>query len=92
MTTAAERLLVPGPEEQQFAERAGSWIVIVTMWPAPGAEPIVTGGLVAERTMTGLYLHETMHPVPGGTGPDFRRIDYLHYDRIEGRWKYWLLA
>ena len=25
---------------------------------------------------------------PGGTGPDFRRIDYLHYDRVEGRWKY----
>jgi hypothetical protein len=27
-------------------------------------------------------------PRPGGTGPDFRRIDYLHYDRVEGHWKY----
>jgi Protein of unknown function (DUF1579) len=88
MTTAAERLLVPGPEEQQLAGRAGTWTVIATMWPAPGAEPIVTDGLVAERTMIGLYLQETMHPAPGGTGPDFRRIDYLHYDRVEGRWKY----
>jgi hypothetical protein len=88
MTTAAERLLVPGPEEKQLAGRAGTWTVTATMWPAPGAEPIVTDGLVAERAMIGLYLQETMQPAPGGTGPDFRRIDYLHYDRVEGRWKY----
>jgi hypothetical protein len=93
MMTAAERLLVPGPEEQQLAERAGTWTVTATMWPAPGdeaagTEPVVTDGLVAERTMIGLYLQETMHPAPGGTGPDFQRIDYLHYDRVEGRWKY----
>jgi len=88
MTTAAERLLVPGPEEQHLAGRTGTWTVIATMWPAPGAEPIVSDGLVAERTMIGLYLQETMHPAPGGAGPDFRRIDYLHYDRVEGRWKY----
>ena len=38
MTTAAERLLAPGPEEQQLAERAGTWNVVATMWPTPGAE------------------------------------------------------
>lgn len=59
MTTAAEPLLVPGPEEKQLAERAGTWTVIATM-----------------------------HPAPGSTGPGFRRIGYLHYDRVEGRWKY----
>ena len=64
MTTAAERLLVPGPEEKQLAEQAGTWTVIATMWPAPDAEPIVTDGLVAERAMIGLYLQETMHPAP----------------------------
>jgi uncharacterized protein DUF1579 len=87
MTTAAERLLAPGPEEQQLAERAGTWNVVATMWPTPGAEPVVTGGLIAERTMIGSYLQEIMRPGPGG-GPDFRRIDYLNYDRVEGRWKY----
>jgi hypothetical protein len=87
MTTAAERLLVPGPEERQLAKRAGSWNVVATMWTAPGAEPMVTGGLTAERTMIGLYLQEVMQP-GDGDGPDFRRIDYLHYDRVEGRWKY----
>ncbi len=87
MTSAAERLLVPGPEERQLAKRAGSWKVVATMWTAPGAEPIVTRGLTAERTMIGLYLQEIMQPDDGGA-PDFRRIDYLHYDRVEGRWKY----
>ena len=37
--------------------------------------------------MIGSYLQEIMRPGPGG-GPDFRRIDYLDYDRVEGRWKY----
>jgi hypothetical protein len=87
MTTAAERLLVPGPEEHQLAERAGTWNVVATMWPTPGGEPIVTSGLIAERTMIGSYLQEIMRPGAGG-GPDFRRIDYLSYDRVEGRWKY----
>ena len=87
MTTAAERLMVPGPEEQQLAERAGAWNVVATMWPTPDAEPIVADGLIAERTMIGLYLQEIMRPGPDG-GPDFQRIDYLHYDRVEGRWKY----
>lgn len=57
------------------------------MWPAPDAEPIVANGLIAERIMIGPYLQEIMRPGPDG-GPDFRRIDYLSYDRVEGRWKY----
>lgn len=62
MTTAAERLLTPGPEEQQLGERAGTWNVVATMWPAPDAKPIVTNGLIAERTMIGSYLQEIMRP------------------------------
>lgn len=87
MTTAAERLSTPGPEENQLAERADTWNVVATMWPTPDAEPIVTDGLIAERAMIGSYLQEILRPGPGG-GPDFRRIDYLNYDRVEGRWKY----
>lgn len=63
----------------------GTWQVVATAWPMPGADPIVTDGLVAERRMIGLYLQEIMRPVDG---PDFRRLDYLHFDRVEGRWKY----
>jgi hypothetical protein len=58
------------------------------MWPAPHAVPIVTRGLVAERTMIGAYLQEIMQPAPGSKVPDFRRLDYLNFDHVEGRWKY----
>ena len=38
--------------------------------------------------MIGSILQEVMQPVPGSAAPDFRRLDYLNYDRVEGRWKY----
>jgi hypothetical protein len=78
----------PGPEAKDLAGRVGVWDVVFTIWAAPGAEPVVTRGLVAERTMIGPFLQEVMRPAPGSPGPDFRRIDYLSYDRVEGRWKY----
>lgn len=85
---AVERMSEPGAEAKELAGRAGVWDVVFTMWPAPGAEPVVTRGLIAERTMIGPFLQEVMRPAPGSTTPDFRRIDYLSYDRVEGRWKY----
>lgn len=86
--SAVERMSEPGPEARSLAARAGVWEVVFTLWPAPGAEPVVTRGLVAERTMIGPFLQEVMRPGPGSSTPDFRRIDYLSYDRVEGRWKY----
>ncbi|HEV8577664.1 MAG TPA: DUF1579 family protein [Thermoanaerobaculia bacterium] len=86
--TAAQRMSKPGPEEEQLTQRAGVWDVVATLWPAPGAEPIVSKGLIAERTMIGPLLQEIMRPAPGSATPDFRRIDFLTYDRVEGRWKY----
>jgi hypothetical protein len=83
--SAAEQLLAPGPEEKQLMSDVGTWHVVATAWPTPDADPIVTDNLIAERTMVGLYLQEIMRPA---SGPDFRRLDYLHYDRVEGRWKY----
>ena len=38
--------------------------------------------------MIGPYLQETMRPAKGSSEPDFTRIDYLNFDRVEGRWKY----
>ena len=58
------------------------------MWPSAGAPPIVTRGLIAERTMIGPILQEIMRPAPGSNMADFRRLDYLNFDRVEGRWKY----
>ena len=37
--------------------------------------------------MVGLYQREIMRPGDGNS-PDFRRLDYQHCDRAEGRWKY----
>lgn len=86
--TAAQRMSEPGPLEEMLARQTGTWDVVASLWPAPGAEPIVTRGLVAERSMIGPILQEIMKPAPGSNQPDFTRIDYLNFDRVEGRWKY----
>lgn len=86
--SAAERMALPGPEQAMLEEQTGEWDVLASLWPAPGAQPIVTRGLVAERRMVGPILQEVMKPAPGSEVPDFTRIDYLDFDRVEGRWKY----
>lgn len=86
--TAAQRMLKPGPEQNELMRQVGVWDVVASLWPAPGAEPIVMRGLIAERSMIGLTLQEIMRPAPGTDVPDFRRLDYLDFDRVEGRWKY----
>ena len=78
----------PGPEETDLRTRTGTWDVVAKLWPAPGAQPIVTRGLIAERKMIGPILQEIMRPAPGSDAADFRRLDYLNFDRVEGRWKY----
>jgi hypothetical protein len=77
-----------GPEQSELATQVGRWDVVASLWPAPGAEPLVTRGLVAERTMIGPILQEIMRPAPASGVPDFQRLDYLNFDRVEGRWKY----
>ncbi len=86
--SAVERMSEAGPEARALAERVGTWDVEFTLWPAPDAPPSVTRGIVAERKMIGPFLQEEMRPAPGSTTPDFRRIDYLGFDRVEGRYKY----
>ena len=86
--TAVERMNQPGPEAARLARRAGVWDLTITMRPAPGAKPIVWSDLIAERKMVGLFLEEVIRPAPGSDQPDFRRISYLTYNRIEGRWQY----
>jgi hypothetical protein len=86
--TAAERMSQAGPEEKALKLQAGLWDVVASLWPAPGAQPIVTHGIVAKRTMIGPILQEVMEPALGSQVADFRRLDYLNFDRVEGRWKY----
>ena len=86
--SAAERMQQPGAEEQQLKQRTGTWTVKRTFRPTPDAKPMVTQQLVAERKMVGLYMEETMHPDAGAKMPDFSRVAYQYYSRVEGRWQY----
>jgi hypothetical protein len=86
--SAAERMQQSGREEQGLQRRTGTWTVKATFRPTPDAKPMVTEQLVAERKMVGLYLEEVMHPDAGAKVPDFRRVAYQYYSRVEGRWQY----
>ncbi len=85
---AAVRLNALGPENEPLSHRVGLWDVIQTHWASPGAAPVATRGLVAERRMIGSLLQETMRPASDKTGLDIARIDYLTFNRVEGRWDY----
>lgn len=86
--SAAARLNELGPENQAMAQRAGLWDVTETVWDRPGAAPVTTTGLVAERRMIGSMFQEFLHPADDTTGKATKRIDYLHFNRVEGRWDY----
>lgn len=85
---ANERLVLPGSEAHALAERVGVWDATFTSWEKPGAPPVVTRDLVAEREMIGPMLQERLHPNAGSPGPSWVRIDDLTYNRTEGRWDY----
>lgn len=85
---ASVRLNEPGPENGTMAQRAGFWDMTETVWEAPGAAPVTTTGLVAERRAIGSMLQETLRPAADPAGRTVDRIDYLTFNRVEGRWDY----
>ena len=85
--SAAARMNERGPENSQLAEREGVWDVTETIWGDAGTQPTVFK-LVAERKMIGNYLQEVIEPAPNSPPADVKRIDYLSFNRVEGRWKY----
>ncbi len=84
----AAQLSELGPENQAMTQRAGLWDVTETVWDRPGAAPVTTTGLVAERRMIGSVLQEFLRPADDTAGRDIKRIDYLRFNRVEGRWDY----
>jgi hypothetical protein len=87
-TSAAERLSELGPENGAMAAYTGLWDVTESVWDTPGSNPVTTTGLVAERRMVGSYLQEFLRPESDIYNQDIKRIDYLSFQRVEGRWKY----
>ncbi len=86
--SAADRMLALGPQGEAIAKRSGMWDVTFTNWASPGAAPVTTGGMVAERQMYGPMLQEVLRTVPGTPGTPFTRVDDLTFNHIEGRWHY----
>jgi hypothetical protein len=85
---AADRLNEPGPEARRLMSRVGLWEVTETVWASPGAAPVTTKGLVAERTMMGSLLQEFIRPPSDSAHKEIKRTDLLSYNRLEGRWDY----
>ena len=75
------------PENAAIAEQVGLWDVTETVWSAPGAEPVVASGLVAERRMVGAFLQETLRASDDPASP-ILRMDYLTFNSLEGTWEY----
>jgi hypothetical protein len=76
-----------GPEGHALARQAGVWDVIETVWATPDAAPQVSQG-VAVRRMIGSLLQEFLRPAGGSSDAAISRIDYLSFNRLEGRWNY----
>ncbi len=86
--SAAERLNALGAENEALARMAGLWDVTETVWASPGAAPVTTSGLVAERRMVGSMLQEFVHTSSDRSAASIKRIDYLTFNRVEARWDY----
>ncbi len=84
---AAALLNEAGPENSAIAQQAGQWDVIETTWASPASAPTINR-LVAERRMIGSFLEEVLEPAFDSPPAAIKRIDYLSFNRIEGRWKY----
>ena len=85
---ASVRLNELGPENQALAQRVGLWDVTETVWAAPGATPVSTTGLVAERRMMGSLLQEFLRLPHDQSDKAVQRMDLLSFNRIEGLWEY----
>jgi len=84
---AASHMVMIGPENGDMAKRIGTWTVTETVWDAPGAPPKVTKGLIADRRMIGSMIQETLRD-PADAKDPVLRMDYLSFNRVEGRWEY----
>lgn len=86
--SASDRLNELGPEGRAIGRRVGLWDMTETVWAAPGAAPVTTTGLVAERRMVGSLLQEFIRPPSDTAREAVKRTDLLTFNRVEGRWNY----
>ncbi|WP_284946895.1 hypothetical protein [Acidisoma cladoniae] len=86
--TFSDTLTELGPEGTALALRAGVWDVTETAWDTPKSGPVTTTNLIAERRMIGSMMQEYLRDPADTSGASIKRIDYLTFNRVEGRWDY----
>jgi len=78
-------LAQPGPEHARLAGMEGTWDVELTMWPAPGAQPMTTGATMeAEMILGGRFLVQTMDIAD--TDPGGEQMSIIGFDRRSGEY------
>jgi hypothetical protein len=83
--TAIDRLKEPTTETELLRTAVGTFDVQSQLWPADGAEPIVTDAVARRRMVEDLYLEEIMESGVGASEP-FSRICYLDFNPLSRRW------
>ena len=74
-----------GPEHDHLKRRLGQWEHTATMWPHPGAEPVVTHGqTVTELIMGGRFLLD--RSTGEFFGQQFEGMGITGYDRIKKKY------
>lgn len=78
----------PGPQHERLAALEGSWTTAITMWPAPGAEPVTAGGACENRMILGGRFLESA--CEGALyGMPVESVSILGFDRRGNEWT-WL--
>jgi hypothetical protein len=85
--TAIEKLKAPSAETELLQALCGTFAVKSRLWPAAGAEPMVTTAVARRRMIDGMYLEEVMEPA-AAPDPPFNRICYLGFNPLGRRWEY----
>ncbi|MDR6940852.1 hypothetical protein J2W55_000680 [Mucilaginibacter pocheonensis] len=65
----------------------GNFDVKETIWSSPTSKPVYNTKLIARRQMIGSVLQEFMYAAPGTANSPVERIEYISFNRIEGRWR-----
>ena len=76
-----------GTENAALKLLQGNFDVKETIWSSPTASPVYNTQLIAQRRMIGSVLQEFMYAAPGTANSPVERIEYISFNRIEGRWR-----
>ncbi len=71
----------PGPEHKALAGFVGSWDVVTTVWPGPGAPPLTfKGEAVKDWALGGRFLRERL-TTQGPEGETVHGLGFVGFDR-----------